>query len=340
MSLILRLLGKMLHVANADPPGLLRYDFYAAKDRVLARYGTRLANEVQLIRHMCWACGGTGRIEPGYGCRKCLGSGVYQQRFYELASYELGGYRFHRPLRSHYDGNLVPTITGKIKHPSYPYWRRNLLAYCVLFLFNRHAFKVRLWAKVEQTFGYRVLAMRARRFLRITREFWRDRVRLMLVYDGRYWESMWLEVLLCVNDGNGNFAGTVGAIRIGDSMSLEGPLTDWAEPCTEILLEVRWMGAYAPYGNMRLYGQSYRFTGFRDYVGNICWAKVELRSGDVLRLLNSLKASGEWTCEEAETSLYETFNDGAGVFTAKHLPRIAQREGMSVEEDFQFMFGG
>ncbi len=120
-----RLLAKLLHIANANPPHPSR-EFYSLKERLLNRYG-RLADwEWQEIRKECWGPWGDRYGErigcQGAKCPRCGGTGVFDVRWVLLERWEWCGYVFHRPVPER-DTRTKPerpvAIVGRIEHRNY-----------------------------------------------------------------------------------------------------------------------------------------------------------------------------------------------------------------------------
>ena len=65
MELSKKVLAKLLHIANSDPPITRKKEFYEIKDAILKKHGTLVGHQVQHIKKPCRACGGTG-IFRGY----------------------------------------------------------------------------------------------------------------------------------------------------------------------------------------------------------------------------------------------------------------------------------
>lgn len=145
-----RLLGRLLHLANSSPP-FRKTEFYALKDRLLRRWGTRGGYDVQHIVHWCYAC--EGRPTRGRNrCWKCGGTGIFREFWVVLERWELAGYPFHRPVsRLSYRPDLAdqPTtgkIEGRIEHRHYPYYLSREASYWLALVYDRPLF----WA----TFGH------------------------------------------------------------------------------------------------------------------------------------------------------------------------------------------
>lgn len=117
-----RLLGWLLHRANARPPEYVRETFYRLKSRLLVRYGRYIGDDVQDLSQECWGPDRRSYVCPGNGCPKCGGTGVYRERFVVLERWRLGRYTFHRPVERRLP-KMVPVrvIKGIIRHGDVPY---------------------------------------------------------------------------------------------------------------------------------------------------------------------------------------------------------------------------
>lgn len=93
-----RLIARLLWLANCEPWWAIKHRFYAMKQRIVERWGVRDGLDYQEIVKPCWSCEGTGGLwEPG-GCYKCQGDGIYARFWVALERWQLAGYVFHRPL--------------------------------------------------------------------------------------------------------------------------------------------------------------------------------------------------------------------------------------------------
>jgi hypothetical protein len=110
---MLRPVAWLLHLANADAPTLHRRDFYALKERLLARWGTIVGEDVQRYRRECYGYGFDGC--EGKSCRKCGGTGVFSESWVLLERWEFCGYTFHRPVGPTRP-RAVDYIDGRIRH--------------------------------------------------------------------------------------------------------------------------------------------------------------------------------------------------------------------------------
>ncbi len=109
------MISRLLYLANADPPTVRRKEFYDLKERLLARYGTRvLPDHVQEIRKDCWGPQQEGCA--GRGCRRCGGSGVWDHFFVRLERHRWGKYEFHRPAERRCRPSAAPDIRGYVRH--------------------------------------------------------------------------------------------------------------------------------------------------------------------------------------------------------------------------------
>lgn len=158
------ILGEMLHLANSSPPWW-RSEFYAIKDRILKQYGTFEAFHMQHIVKHCYACEGSGKrmIEllvfddvvtlPSGNCRKCGGTGKYDEFWTVLRSYRLGRRRFHKPQGKYYRADCLPDlpiakeIEGFITHRSPKFYLSSEAGYWLALIFDRKLF-FQHWGRV------------------------------------------------------------------------------------------------------------------------------------------------------------------------------------------------
>ena len=113
-------LAMLCHYANADARG--NHRFYDLKDRLLRQYAAFDGHDMQVITKECW---GDKRDEYGEwtrcgkSCRRCGGTGVWDQRWVRLQRWRWGKYTFHIPDG---DTRIKPDsvqIVGRIEHPDY-----------------------------------------------------------------------------------------------------------------------------------------------------------------------------------------------------------------------------
>jgi hypothetical protein len=148
-------IGLALHIANCDKPVLREKEFYRLKSRLCHEYGERTGTDWQHIRKECRACKGTGIYDrPAvpraryYYCNRCGGTGIYEEFWSELAIWMIGPFRFHEPIRQHFQrpGDLTRSdspkvIEGYITHDYYPH-RLGLEAWLwLLWFFARDRFR-------------------------------------------------------------------------------------------------------------------------------------------------------------------------------------------------------
>lgn len=124
---------------------------YAIKDKLLQKYGKPIDNEVQFIDgKKCWSCNGTGIYHAFYhnrwhheSCYHCNRGWFKRPQWILLQVYELGKYRFHRPLQRLYsieNPYLIPhKIEGYIDHRYSQYGDYYLML--LYLLFDRKAFR-------------------------------------------------------------------------------------------------------------------------------------------------------------------------------------------------------
>lgn len=145
-----RLLAPVLGAANASPPMPGTEGFYAIKDRILNRWGTRDGEDAQRIEKKCWDCGGDGRSAWDDGpCYRCDGDGIFDVVYYRLERWRLGGRVFHRPAgRMTFleykaaitaDGARAP-IRGRVEHRRPKGWRAREAALWLALIYDRRLF--------------------------------------------------------------------------------------------------------------------------------------------------------------------------------------------------------
>lgn len=146
LPIAVRILGRILHIANSDPHAVGKSAFYAAKSLMLTLYGVPDGEDIQHIEgESCWSCDGTGGLyEPG-GCYKCWGDGWYKRPVWvRLARYRIGQFVFHQPIERMYEEpSREVKIIGYVRHPDYPRW---LVRVCQLIVFA----VAREWAMVRR----------------------------------------------------------------------------------------------------------------------------------------------------------------------------------------------
>lgn len=125
--MIRRILSKLLWLANSDPP-CSRKRFYAMKDVILKLWGEPDGYDVQRIVKACWGDRwwddeGDEANGCGPGCRRCGGTGVWEEKFIRLERWKLAGRNFHsnptrisRPDKSGETAYGPVTIDGRIGH--------------------------------------------------------------------------------------------------------------------------------------------------------------------------------------------------------------------------------
>lgn len=122
MNLKQKLLAKLLHLANSNPPHPSD-DFYHLKKKLLQKYGTCQGGLIQQINKECY-----GYYNPNWGdyggcigtdCLKCDGSGVFETRYYRLIKWDWCGYSFLIPDDWKFvapEEKLYPDIVGHVEH--------------------------------------------------------------------------------------------------------------------------------------------------------------------------------------------------------------------------------
>lgn len=120
----------LLHIANRQPFGVHRNDFYDLKHRLLQRYGRFTGHQIQEIRKDCWGerryddqdldSDGYTTVPCGPNCKRCRGTGIYDIRWVRLERWEFCKYVFHVPAG---DTRIIPSpyppkdmIRGRIEH--------------------------------------------------------------------------------------------------------------------------------------------------------------------------------------------------------------------------------
>jgi hypothetical protein len=134
--MIIRFLSWLLWLANARMR--TAYDSeraYRMKDRILRRFGKIVGEDIQRISRICYSCDGSGSYDFDEDCRRCRGTGVFDERWFRLERWELGGRIFHRPAGMiARPMNGMVTIEGKIYHDTVPH-RASAEAFLWLALF-------------------------------------------------------------------------------------------------------------------------------------------------------------------------------------------------------------
>lgn len=108
-----------------------RERFYALKREILLNHGHAAGYDIQRIQKTCWRCDGTGVVQLGSGypfghggeqdyCQKCLGTGIFQDRWILLNRYSVAGLIFHCPAGDFVPNGTAPTIKGLIEHTPHP----------------------------------------------------------------------------------------------------------------------------------------------------------------------------------------------------------------------------
>lgn len=120
-------------------------------------------------------------------------------------------------------------------------------------------------------------------------------------------DADWLTVMFCCNDCHGADTGTVAEIAVDDLIQLEGPTDFDDEDLPATTPFVCWV---TPLYSFRVGGETFRGTYRRRHVGNILWDSVRMPRGEFCRLLNYLVGTKEWSCTEAEMSLFKAWRGG------------------------------
>lgn len=102
----------------------MRNEFYRLKERLLRKHGTLRGHDIQEITKECWGwrrwdydAGEYEYLPCGPDCRRCGGTGIFDQRWVRLERWQWGKYVFHIPSG---DTRIKPDsvqIRGRIEHP-------------------------------------------------------------------------------------------------------------------------------------------------------------------------------------------------------------------------------
>lgn len=116
---------------------------------------------------------------------------------------------------------------------------------------------------------------------------------------------MVIRILLAVNDHrNGEPDGHVRALEIPDVISLEAP-----EPAPI-------GGVNRRVSRLRIAGKTYRVLDYCGWVGNMVWDAVTVSDDDAVDILDRLRKTERWTIEEAEHTVYGTWERGEKILIA------------------------
>jgi len=147
LDLLVICLAKLLHYANRRPPITRKQEFYAIKEKILAKYGRKIGYDVQHIRKDCYSCDETGMFRCDWkepeSCWKCGGTGVYEEFWTLLEKYQLVKYTFHRPISKVYENPGYQTfgkIEGYISHDTPGYYLHAECAFWLFLIYDRKTF--------------------------------------------------------------------------------------------------------------------------------------------------------------------------------------------------------
>lgn len=131
MNLKQKLLAKLLHLANSNPPEFIRQDFYELKSKLLKKYAKLATYEYQEIVKECWGPASVGCC-LGDRCDKCGGTGMFDRYWWLLKRYEWCGHVFHTPdLKTRIEPEVV-RIKGRVQHQDYGQKSREALMWLFL----------------------------------------------------------------------------------------------------------------------------------------------------------------------------------------------------------------
>lgn len=147
LDLLVICLGKMLHYANRRPPALREQEFYAIKEKILLKHGQKIGYDVQHIRKDCYSCDETGTFRCDWKmpepCWNCGGTGLYEEFWTLLETYQLGKYTFHKPVSKVYENPGYQTfgkIEGYIRHNTPRYYLSAECAFWLFLIYDRQTF--------------------------------------------------------------------------------------------------------------------------------------------------------------------------------------------------------
>jgi hypothetical protein len=123
--------------------------------------------------------------------------------------------------------------------------------------------------------------------------------------------------MLCCNDDNGVFSGTVGSVQLEDSETLNLE-NFWVDDDNNLTAET----AFAVDPNhkwIKMGDCQIAIQGYCTWVGNIYWDCAIATLPEALKLLNYLIAE-RWDCTQAEEALYQRW-EAAEPLTENDLAR-------------------
>jgi hypothetical protein len=178
---IAHFLSYFLWLANSNPP-LRKERFYAIKDTILRRWGTRDGDDWQQITHECWRCEGSGEspYDEDEPCERCDGSGIWDRFYVRLERWRLGSRIFHRPAGRVYKRPETITFVGPVQHRDVGFASEEAALWLAL-VFDRRYFRwlltsgtYRGWYAYPLLNAQRVVYRAARSYSAIV-EYWKHR---------------------------------------------------------------------------------------------------------------------------------------------------------------------
>lgn len=104
-------------------------------------------------------------------------------------------------------------------------------------------------------------------------------------------------VMLAVNNWrNGSHQGFIDQIEFDDWLKLEG---------------LRTACRHEKDGTLRIGRRHFPIRGYGTWVGNWCWDAARVTTEVAQEIAEYLRASGRWSCFEAEEHVFEAWENGA-----------------------------
>jgi len=161
-----QLLASLLLWANARPPLIHRREFYALKTALCRRYAQPDGLDLQHIVKPCWGRGGEqGDTCTDCRCRKCNGTGIYDEYYIQLKRWRWNQFVFHEPLPGQRrdiapEQAAWPIIEGYIRHQGYGRLSNEAVLWLYLLTGSWHLF----WREMTSTccfgrYGYPLLLL-------------------------------------------------------------------------------------------------------------------------------------------------------------------------------------
>lgn len=116
-----------------------------------------------------------------------------------------------------------------------------------------------------------------------------------------------IDVMLAVNDQDGSPTGRVIGIEILDWITLEGPIF---EPDAAPVCRIEPVKDAPGLHWLRISRRRFPITSYDEYVGNIMWDSARMPRHIAADLLNYVRKLDRFDCTEAESTLYEKWQDG------------------------------